>query len=229
MPVFLSTDISDVPPSLPFKFLGGFALSSKTIGLILSVQGFYSMIAQLFLFPVVVKKFGSLTTFRFVVISWPLLYFIVPYLVLLPPRFQMGGIFFCQFWRVTAQVLSYPSSAILLTNSAPSMLVLGMINGVAASTASLSRAFGPTVTGIIHAWGLKMGYNGLAWWASGLVCIVGAIESMWMREGIGRMDTIDVMDEETMPVETAFDPTAVDAALIAAPKQAEGLKPAISK
>lgn len=128
----------------------------------------------------------------------------------------MPGVYFCLFWRITAQVLAYPSNAILLTNSAPSLLVLGTINGVAASTASLCRAFGPTVSGLIHSVGLGMGYNGLAWWASGLVCVLGAIESLWMKEVDGRMDREASEDEEALLSEPYIDPSAIDAAIIAA-------------
>jgi hypothetical protein len=221
MPVFLSSDISPEAPSLPFKFLGGFALPTKIIGLLLSLQGIYSMVAQVFLFPLVVRRFGNLTTFRFVVMSWPVLYFIVPYLVFLPPRCQMVGILFCLLWKITAQVVAFPSNAILLTNSAPSLLVLGTINGVAASTASLARAFGPSLTGVIHAWGLSLGYAGLAWWANGLICIIGAVESVWMEEGEGRLDKNDVEDEEATLHETYFDAAAIDAAIAAAKKQSD--------
>ena len=223
MPVFLSEPISHVPPSLPFKFTGGFALSSKTIGFLLSLQGIYSMVAQIVIFPLAVRHFGCLNTFRFVVVSWPILYFLVPYLVLLPERLQMFAIYFCLTWKITAQVLAFPANAILLTNSAPSMLVLGAINGVAASTASLMRALGPTVTGFIHSLGLEKGYAGFAWWASGLICLLGAVESFWMVEGKGRMDQDDVGDEEASPTESLIDPKAVDAAILAAGGSGEGI------
>src|SRR5436305_6701973 len=157
MPVFLSTPESHDAPSLPFKFIGGFGLPTKSIGFILSVQGIYSMIAQIFLFPFIVRLLGVSGTFRLAVMSYPLLNFLVPYLVLLPPKSRMVGIWACLIWKVTAAMLSYPSNAILLANSAPSMLVLGAINGIAASAASLSRTFGPTVSGFIHSMGLEMG------------------------------------------------------------------------
>jgi hypothetical protein len=221
MPVFLSTPVSHEEARLPFRFVGGFGLPTKTIGLMLSIQGAYSMVAQLFLFPFVVRRFGVLNTFRIVVMSWPLLYFATPYLVLLPSRCQMAGILLCLLWRITAQVLSYPSNAILLTNSAPSMLVLGLINGVAASTASLSRALGPTISGMIHSWGLSMGVAGLAWWASGVVCIFGAIESLWMEEGKGRMDKSEEEDEEASVGEAPLDTKVIDAALAKAASRAE--------
>ncbi|KAI9674234.1 MAG: hypothetical protein M1817_002052 [Caeruleum heppii] len=196
MPVFLSTPESHETPSLPFKFTGGFALSTKTIGLLMSVQGAYSMMAQLFLFPAVARRFGSLRVFRFVAMTYPLLYLVVPYVVLLPKPLQMLGIYLCLLVKVTYHVLAYPSNAILLTNSAPSMLVLGAINGIAASTASLCRAFGPTVSGLIHAAGLEMGYSGLAWWCSGAVCLVGALESLWMEDINGRLDEPGLAEED---------------------------------
>ena len=216
MTVFLSEQISHEPPSLPFHFTGGFAFSTKKIGFMLSVQGVYSMLAQIFIFPFAARHFGTLKTFRFVVMTWPLLYVVVPYVVLLPQWLQVPGVYFCLIWKITSHVLAFPSNAILLTNSAPSLLVLGVINGAAASTASLARACGPTVTGTLHAWGLEMGSTGLAWWASGIISLIGALESMWLEEVRGRMDEPDVQDEEELPEEALIDPMALDAAINAA-------------
>ena len=179
------------------------------------------MVAQVFLFPFVVKQLGTLRTFQTVVSIWPLLYFLVPYVALLPRPLQMAGVMFCLLWRITAQVLAFPANAILLTNSAPSLTVLGMINGVAASTASLSRAFGPTVSGLIHSWGLKLGYTGLAWWIGGFIALVGTLESLLMEEGKGRMDHENEDDSnddggELARTDSFLDPAAIDAALNAA-------------
>jgi hypothetical protein len=142
------------------------------------------------------------------VIIWPSLYLVVPYVVLLPQWLQVPGIYFCLIWKITFHVLAFPSNAILLTNSAPSLLVLGVINGAAASTASLARACGPTMTGILHAWGLEMGSTGMAWWASAVISLIGALESIWLKEVRGRMDNLDIQDEEGSP--------ALDAAINAA-------------
>ena len=197
MPVFLSEPVSRQTVSLPFFFTGGFGYSSKTIGFMLSVQGVYSMITQLFVFPYAARNFGTLKTFRTVILVWPLLYFIVPYTVLLPPLFQKPAVYACLLCKITFQVIAFPSNAILLTNSAPSSLVLGTINGVAASTASLARALGPTLTGLAHSWGLGIGCTGLAWWMSGVICALGAIQSWYLEEVTnGRMDAPDVKDEE---------------------------------
>ncbi|KAL9109788.1 MAG: hypothetical protein Q9227_005657 [Pyrenula ochraceoflavens] len=182
MPVLLSQPKSYEKPSLPFKFSGGFALSSKAVGAMMAVQGFYSMIAQLWLFPWAVRRLGTLTTFRTVILVWPVLDFAVPYLLLLPERYQIAAVYFFLIAKITLHVIAFPSMTMLITNSAPSTLVLGTINGVAASTACLARAIGPTVTGFVHAVGLQHGYVGLAWWVMGLMCTLGAVESFWLEE-----------------------------------------------
>lgn len=182
----------------------------------LSIQGVYSMTAQLLLFPFAVRRLGALKTFRLVAITWPLLYFLIPYLILLPQRFQMSGIYICLFWRITAQVLAFPSNSILLRNYASSNLDLGVINGVAASTASLSRALGPTTSGFIHSKGLSIGCTGLAWWASGLVCLLGALECMWLEEVDERIDESQNLDEENPPNDVFIHPLAINAALVSA-------------
>lgn len=182
MPVIMSEEPSAQPVQMPFKFIGGFGLSTKTIGLMMAVQGVYSMIAQLWLFPTIVKRIGTLTALRSIMVVWPLLYFLVPYLVLLPQHFQSFGIYAALLTKITFHVIAFPSTAILLANAAPSKTVLGTINGVAASTACLCRAFGPTVTGSVHAAGLKMGYNGFAWWMGGVVCAIGALEAYCIKD-----------------------------------------------
>ena len=223
MPVFLSEERAQAEVVLPFKFSGGFALSTKTIGFMMAVQGVYSMIAQLWFFPFIVRKIGTLSAFRVVMVVWPLLYFTVPYLVLLPQRLQITGIYIALLTKITFHVIAFPSNAILLTNAAPSKSVLGTINGVAASTACLARAFGPTVTGSIHSLGLKMGCGGLAWWAGGLVCAIGALESFWMEEREGRLDRPSQNEEERPLCEPLLHSTTVEATDEAGPPRRASL------
>ena len=164
----------------------------------MAVQGIYSMFAQLWLFPWAVRRLGTLYIFRLVMLIWPLLYIIVPYTVLLPQHIQMPAIYFCLLTKITFHVIAFPSVAILLNNSVCSKLVLGTVNGVAASTASLSRAFGPAITGTVNVFGLRVGCIGLAWWLNGIVCVIGAVESYWMTEVDGSDDS-HPKEEEKQP------------------------------
>ncbi|KAK3390920.1 major facilitator superfamily domain-containing protein [Podospora didyma] len=202
LPVFLSTSPPEnrEPNSLPFKFADGFGLDTRTIGVILSVQGLYSMASTSFLFPMIARKLGALRLFRVLSFSYPLLYFVTPYMILLPENLRMTSIYVMVVWKCTFATLAYPSNAILLTNSAPTLLSLGTINGVAASTASLCRAFGPIISGMLYTMGLESGYSGLAWWVTGLITIAGSFLSFEIVEPRGRMDEKDDIETVNEPV-----------------------------
>ncbi|KAG4252718.1 hypothetical protein FPRO03_08167 [Fusarium proliferatum] len=193
-PVFLSTKRPEHPVhDLPFKFTDGFGLETKMIGVIMSVQGLYSLFSNYLIVPPVTRRLGSLRLFRILAFSYFALYLVTPYLVLLPDSMRMPAIYLLVIWKCTFSTMAHPSNAILLANSAPSKQVLGTINGIAASTASLCRALGPTLSGLLYSWGLQTGYSGLAWWFSGLITIVGAYLSSQITEG-GPQD--DVLPEE---------------------------------
>ncbi|KIW10539.1 hypothetical protein PV08_11503 [Exophiala spinifera] len=196
IPTFLSEERMQTPPMLPFKFSGGFGLSTQEIGVILAVEGVYTMFAQTWVFPFVVRRLGNLRAYRLVMTVWPLLYLAVPYLVLLPEHLQTPGIYLCLMTKMTFHAISFPSNAILLANAVPSKSVLGGINGSAASAACFARALGPIVTGSIHSAGLKAGFSGFAWWACALVCAIGALESFWMEDSEGRVDRLAEGEEQ---------------------------------
>ncbi|KAL8952608.1 MAG: hypothetical protein Q9222_001482 [Ikaeria aurantiellina] len=212
MPIFLSSKVSTAKPSLPFHFVGGFGMSSKDEGILMVMQGFYAMFAQGILFPCLAKRFTYLQIFRAAVTLWPVLYFLVPYIVLLPQQYHLLGICFCLLWRTTAHALTFPSNNVMVANCAPSKLVLGTINGAGGSTASFSRAIGPTITGLLYTKGLSIGVSGLGWWVTGLVCIGGAVESYFLEDS--KSDN-DLGDNEGTDHSTAIDPLSIDAAIAA--------------
>ncbi|CAI6327041.1 unnamed protein product [Periconia digitata] len=167
---------------LPFYFQGGFNFTSQTNGMLLSIQGVLQMVAQIFIFPWISKKIGSLRTFCLTIAFYPFLYLLAPYLALLPKNFRVPGIVLLLVWKVTAQSLSYPSLAILLTNSSPSKKVLGTLNGAAMASASVCRGFGPTVTGAVDSVGDRIGMSGLAWWTCAVIAAIGWVPGFFMEE-----------------------------------------------
>jgi hypothetical protein len=193
LPVFLATapPKDKVETSLPFRFVDGFNLDSKSVGIVLSIQGAYQLFLNLFVVPNTVKRFGPWRTFRFIVVAYFLLYLVTPYLVLLPKEYQMIGLAVILVWKSTFASIVYPCNGILTANSAPSHLALGTINGVAASTASLCRAFGPTISGILYSVGLKTGYSGLAWWSTALVAIGGAVVGLRIPDPVTHSRSMD--------------------------------------
>lgn len=218
LPVLFSMPESDTTPSLPFKFIGGFALPTKTIGAILAAQGFVQMIATMVVFPMVSRKLGSLTTYRMVVISYPFLYLTVPYLTLVPASWRMPAVWAVIIWKVTAQAFAFPSTNIMLANSAPSTKVLGTLNGVASSAASGMRAFGPTISGILQSAGLSLGVLGLPWWTNALIAASGAVLSLFMIEEKRRSFDSEKAcgDADRRPLPSALDANEMDATLVAA-------------
>lgn len=182
--------------NLPFYFKGGFHLSTQTNGLILGIQGILQMVAQLLIFPWITKRLGSLRTFYLTIALYPFLYILAPYLALLPRNLRIPGIVLILVWKVTAQALSYPSLAIMLTNAAPSKKVLGTLNGAAMASASVMRGFGPTVSGAVDSIGDRIGMSGLAWWTIAAVAMVGWGPVVFMKESRANSTPDKTMDEE---------------------------------
>jgi hypothetical protein len=195
LPILMSHEERTSEPQLPFKFNGGFHFPTQKIGSILAIQGVLQMIAQVILYPWISRKLGSLRTFWLAMASYPFLYVIAPYLALLPEHLRIPGLVGLLLWKVTAQSLSYPSLAILLANSAPSKKVLGTLNGVAASSASVCRGFGPTISGAVYTFGDSHGYAGLAWWTCAAIAAIGWVPGSFMKEEKRRLFR-DIDDEE---------------------------------
>ncbi|KAJ4381799.1 hypothetical protein N0V86_003164 [Didymella sp. IMI 355093] len=192
--------------NLPFMFEGGFGWQTQNIGAFLAMQGAMQMVAQLFLFPWLSKKLGSLRTFWITMCLYPVLYILAPYLALLPENLRIPGLVFLLIGKVTFQSLSYPSLAIILANSSPSKRVLGTLNGAAASSASVCRGFGPTISGAVDSFGGNHHMSGLAWWAIACVALMGWLPGLMLKES--DKPTISEDDEEAL-VDCASDAESV--------------------
>ncbi|CAK7219732.1 hypothetical protein SEUCBS140593_003991 [Sporothrix eucalyptigena] len=199
LPVFLSTappDGTDI--SLPFKFSGGFGFDNQTVGIIMAVQGFYSLLSNTFLFPWVIGRIGPLRLFKLVAVPYFMLYLVTPYLVLLPDSIRMTAVYLVIIWKCTFSTLAYPSNALITMHLAPTPLTLGTVNGVSASAASLCRAFGPTISGLLYAIGQESGFSSLPWWCGSSVAVIGAFVAMQLTMPAERL-----MEEKADDVETA--------------------------
>lgn len=192
--------------NLPFMFEGGFGWQTKNIGAFLAMQGAMQMVAQLFLFPWLSKKLGSLRTFWITMCLYPVLYILAPYLALLPENLRIPGLVFLLIGKVTFQSLSYPSLAIILANSSPSKRVLGTLNGAAASSASVCRGFGPTISGAVDSFGGTHHMSGLAWWAIACVALMGWLPGLMLKESDKPVISDD--DEEAL-VDCASDAESI--------------------
>lgn len=71
---------------------------------------------------------------------------------------------------------------ILIKQASPSDSVVGRINGLAASAGAAARTVAPLVSGFLYSAGTEIGFTALAWWASALVALIGAVQ-MWFIGG----------------------------------------------
>lgn len=187
-PIFMSTPFNKnniKHEAHGFFFTGGLGYDSSTVGLYLSAFGCSGIFLQMFIYPTLQAKFGTLKIFQFAFVMFPLSYILTPYVLLLEGATSRGAaIAFVLFLQVIARTLAIPSSVILLTNAAPSPKLLGTLHGIGNMFSSLARAVGPALGGWVSAKGMEMGMVGCVWWTylTG-IAIVGVMVSWKMEEG----------------------------------------------
>lgn len=166
-----------------FHIQGGLGLETKTVGLIMSVNGIIALFVQAIVFPIVTDKLGCFRTFMMVTLLHPVAFFIVPYLVLLPSNLLLVGIYFCLIVRQTLSILDYPVLLIMLKQATPAPRYLGKINGLAAAVGAACRMIAPPIAGLLYSKGRKIEFTGLAWYGAGMVAIFGAFQLFWVPRG----------------------------------------------
>ncbi|KAF8860717.1 MFS general substrate transporter [Acephala macrosclerotiorum] len=201
--VFLSTPVADpkhpYPPSfkrrLPFIFTGGLGMPPRDVGFAMAILGLIGILMQLFIYPHVNAKLGTVKSWRIFLYCFPVAYILVPYLAIVPsktaPPAEKDGILvwiaLCTvlFIQVTGRTFALPATTILVNNASPHPSVLGTMHGVAQSLSSASRSIGPTLGGAIYGLGLKRGVVGAVFWGLSALALVNCVASYWVKEGNG--------------------------------------------
>jgi hypothetical protein len=195
--------INDPEVSLPFKFSGGFGINSRRIGGIFTFFAISSTLCQFLLFPVLARRLGVLVCLRISFLIFPVVFFVTPFIALLPTRsakeMAMVGLLMI---RGVGGTFAFPTSTILITNSAPSLRILGTLNGLATTVSAVGRTFGPATSGSLFTLGLKKGYIILPFWTLSAVALVAFIPTLWLVEGKGFGDDPD-SDVESVESVTA--------------------------
>ncbi|RAL01522.1 MFS transporter [Aspergillus ibericus CBS 121593] len=158
------------------RFPGGVGLSTQTVGLIMSTDGIIALIIQSLIFPVLAQRLGVWKLFVIVTVLHPLAYFMVPFLIFVPGKYVIYGIYMCLVVRNILSIIDYPVLLILIKQASPSDSVLGKINGLAASAGAFSRTMAPPIAGFLYSTGAKIDLTALAWWGSTFVAIIGAVQ-----------------------------------------------------
>lgn len=164
-PIYLSTPPSPDDSHTIFSFSGGLGLRSSAIGLWLSVFGVMGILLQLFIYPRMQAHIGTLGIFRLALVIFPIVYAITPYLSLtVEGVLRWVGLALVICGQIAARTMAIPSTVILLTEAAPAKNVLGTVHGAGNMLASLARAVGPAMGGVVFAWGVENGVVGAVWW-----------------------------------------------------------------
>lgn len=184
LPIFLQDERVDVFTAARrslFDLPGGLGLSMQAVGLIMSVNGVIALVIQGVVFPVFASWLGVWKLFVMVTLLHPIAYFMVPYLALLPTDWLYTGIYVSLTVRNFLSILAYPVILILLKEATPSHAVLGKVNGLAASAGAACRTIAPPMAGYLYSIGARQGFTALAWWGSGFVALMGALQC-WFVE-----------------------------------------------
>ncbi|KAL4929454.1 MFS transporter [Aspergillus undulatus] len=189
VPVFLHTPPQRLENNrdvdLPFKFAGGSGMDAQRIGIFYTITGIIGIVVQFYVFPACAKRFGVLNCVKVSAAVFPFIYFLTPFVSLIPGPLCDISICLLIGSKLTASIFNFPGITILLTNSASSLSVLGTLNGVATSVSALGRAAGPALLGPIFSLGLKAGYIIIPWWFLSFLSVVSGIPTLFIVEGDG--------------------------------------------
>ncbi|KAL3466094.1 hypothetical protein BJX64DRAFT_274855 [Aspergillus heterothallicus] len=170
-----------------FRFGGGLGLPSSRVGMATAIIGFIGLPLQIFIYPRIQSRLGTLTSFRTFLPFSPLAYALMPFLVLIPNRPYLVWPAFTVVvgLQVVSRTFALPAAVILVNNCVTDASILGTVHGVAQSISSAARTAGPLLGG----WGLGLGleYNlvGGVWWALAVEALLGWVLLGTIYEGKG--------------------------------------------
>ncbi|RKF53783.1 putative membrane protein [Erysiphe neolycopersici] len=175
---------------------GGLGLSVQQVGFIMSVDGFLALIVQAGIFPFVAAYFGIQRIFLMASLFHPMIFLLMPLLVYLPTQWLSVGIYSCLFIRNLLSIIAFSALLISLKEATPSVAVLGKVNGLAASVGSACRTIAPPVAVYLYGLGSHLKFGPLAWYMSGFIAGIGAIQAFTIRRFDVQSEREDWKDEE---------------------------------
>jgi hypothetical protein len=169
------------------RFGGGLGLPSSRVGMATAIIGFIGLPLQIFVYPRIQTRLGTLTSFRTFLPFSPLAYALMPFLVLIPnkPYLVWPAFTVVVGLQVVSRTFALPAAVILVNNCVTDPGILGTVHGVAQSISSAARTAGPLLGG----WGLGLGLEydlvGGVWWALAVEAALGWVLLGTIYEGKG--------------------------------------------
>ncbi|KAL2785633.1 hypothetical protein BJX66DRAFT_329149 [Aspergillus keveii] len=177
------------------RFGGGLGLPSSRVGMATAIIGFIGLPLQIFVYPRIQTRLGTLTSFRTFLPFSPLAYALMPFLVLIPnkPYLVWPAFTVVVGLQVVSRTFALPAAVILVNNCVTDPGILGTVHGVAQSISSAARTAGPLLGG----WGLGLGLEydlvGGVWWALAVEAALGwvLLGTIYEGKGIDRKRSIE--------------------------------------
>jgi len=193
LPIFLAYDIirdektNKLISKFPFKLVGGLNFSSKDTGKLLSTTGFLGIFIVIFIFPYIDRNYDCLTTYKNFIKIFPIIYLIIPYLILIA-NFKFFSIkiitYFLTSLKTLGTSLSFPQILLIIHNSSPPKH-RAMINGATISVSALARCIGPLIWGFLMSWGQEYEKAWIGWWLLSLLSLLAIYQSQYLRDSEG--------------------------------------------
>lgn len=187
---FLSTpvDKSSQTHQSIIRFGGGVGLTPPVIGSVMSTLNGVSVILQLFIYPKLSDRWGTLRLWRAALIVFPFTYLFAPSPAFVASKLTSNtsvavwiAIAGVLILNVTGRTAALPAMTILINDCVPGPSARATINAAGTSTAQLSKCIFPFVILSVYAWGLQKDIVGLAFWLLGGLALVAIIASRWVK------------------------------------------------
>jgi len=170
-------------------------MSPLHISYAMAIMGLIVLTLQLFIYPSIPKRLGTLNCYRVFSLVFPIAYFVAPFLL----GIQTGQdtattatnillwitIAIVLLAHIPARIFVMPASITLLNNCTPHPSTLATIHGIWQTTSAAFRTVGPVVAGYLYRIGNSLRVVGLVWWTMCVMAVIAWLISLFIREGSG--------------------------------------------
>lgn len=197
LPIFVSykpayDSNGDLMSKLPLSLVGGLGYTAEKSGVLLSVSGFFGIVVMLLIFPWMDRTFDAYSHLRFALGLFPILFFILPYVLILLPNHVDPGQPMSTFWadvflyiftfvRVIFASTMTSTVMVLINTNAPRKFV-GVVNGLSISASACAGCITPIVWGYLMTLSQQLDAAWLSWWCLSFLTLIGFIQGFFIRE-----------------------------------------------
>lgn len=192
--------------------LGGVGFTSDSTGILLSINGLGGALVQLFMFPPLQKRFGTLKTYQLSMFAFPLSVILLPVANLIAraglnaspsdPTTERWYVTMVWLYLLVSTAIRVVggmafASNMILVNQCSTLTrgtALGTLNSLAQMSSSITRAIGPYVANTLFALSVTKNLLGgqLVWLVLGVVGMVGPLTCLLIKD----LDKQQTQEEE---------------------------------